>query len=298
MTTIVQGDYCKICDPIRGLTAKSVNLCPKNIHHIHFTDTAEKNFVGEMYQMLQKMVVLWKKQDISESFMVLGQDELQRSDKIFSFQAVPYYKTSSCIGKFWQQLVVLWRFTFGGISQHVHDLCNTYGNLLDQEVLATTKVDDVSKCAFCNQDVIHSQLVLKKKHVQVLYNYAPIGLGGEKLHFLVVPRVHRSSFTSLTPEEHQEAFKLSKLVVEQLQVHFEKIGRPLQKLYVYHKTGADAGQTVPHWHMHIVLIQNVAQDWLGRLTVLRNILCGPSKLSEAKLSEQRIKYFHILKKSL
>lgn len=295
MGTLAKCENLEIICSQDALLKNSVELCSSKTY---FTDAVEEGFVSEMFAVLKKMVSLWKEQNIAESYMLLAQDKLDEATTRFSFQAVPYPASTSLLGRVWGQLVVLWRFIFGGISQDPHELNATYGNLLSQEVQeASAKTDHAAKCAFCSPEVIKSQVVKEGDKVRVLYNYAPIGLGGEKLHFLIVPKEHRHDYTALTPEEHQEAFALSKFVVERLQAHFEKEGQPLRKLYAYHKTGADAGQSVPHWHMHLVLTQNAAQDWLGRLTVLRNILLGgifSFKISPTELEEKRLKFSHIL----
>lgn len=244
----------------------------------------------ENYDTLQKLVQLWNERGIAKSYMALQVDNEP-------LQMVPYTKTESWFGRAWQQLQVLWRFTFGGwklTPDRVKTLKETYSDLDFLGAQTTAKVEQHANCAFCQSKVIDSQLVLDGKRMQVLYNYAPIGLGGERLHFLIVAKRHCPAFHQLTKEEYQEAMELSQFVQERLQGYFKEEGKPIQKVYAYHKTGADAGQSVPHWHMHLVMTQNGAQECLGKLTVLRNILIGSFKLSAEALGNQKRKYTTLL----
>ena len=298
---MVSGVYSQACFPQDALTENSLDICSKSGNKAHFTEVVNPSFIDDFQLLLQKIVSFWKEQKISESYMIIGQDQLQKNEKAFTFQAVPYQKASTWIGRFWQQFLVLWRFTFGGFhltSGRVRDLTHIYHDGLNHTIAQTaTSVEAISNCAFCRKETIDSQLVLDGNKVQVLYNYAPLGFGGEKLHFLVIPKEHRPTFEHLTQEEHREAFAISKFVVERLQAHFQTQGESLQKLYIYHKTGAEAGQSVRHWHLHLVLTQHAAQDFWGRLTVLRNMILGAIfsfRLSSAKLAEQKKKYTQIL----
>lgn len=238
------------------------------------------------YETMQKVVSYWDIKGISESYMAI-----QTNDG--PIQIAPYYKAHNVFQRMWQQLSVLMRFIFGGYKltpERVEQLREVYKDF----PLGRTakKVEGCAQCAFCNQKVIDSQLVLDGERVQVLYNYAPIGMGGERLHFLVVAKRHCPRFDQLTKEEYEEAEKLTHFVQKRIQEHFEET--PIRNTYVYHKTGQDSGQSVPHWHVHIVMTQNGAQEWWARLTVLRNILFGSFKLSPEELEKQRQKYYTIL----
>ena len=54
--------------------------------------------------------------------------------------------------------------------------------------------------------------------------------------------------------------------------------RKAEDIYLFHKTGIDAGQTVPHWHMHLIVTANKTQGFFGKLTVLKNMLFGSSPM--------------------
>jgi diadenosine tetraphosphate (Ap4A) HIT family hydrolase len=131
--------------------------------------------------------------------------------------------------------------------------------------------------AFCDQKVIDKQLVFEGKEINILYNYAPIVLGEGKLHFLIVPKQHRSKFTDLTETEYLDVMQLSQKLVG-----FYK-GKGYHTAYLFDKTGIEAGQTVPHWHEHVVFTATKTQEFFGKLTVLKNMLFGSSPLPSKEL---------------
>jgi diadenosine tetraphosphate (Ap4A) HIT family hydrolase len=110
----------------------------------------------------------------------------------------------------------------------------------------------------------------------VLTNYAPIVLGSS-LHFLIVPKEHRTGFFDLEESEYVEAMKFS----EKLIAYYSRNG--LRTAYLFDKTGAEAGQTVPHWHQHVVFTATKTQEILGKLRVFKNLLWRPSPLPENRL---------------
>jgi diadenosine tetraphosphate (Ap4A) HIT family hydrolase len=130
---------------------------------------------------------------------------------------------------------------------------------------------------FCNPEIIQKQLVFEGSEVNVLYNYAPIGLGQEKLHFLIVPKIHRVGFSELSQTEYLEAMELSQKLIN----FYQKRNHPI--VYVFHKTGVEAGQTVPHWHQHIVFAETGAQEFFSKMAVLKNMMIGASPLSSEEL---------------
>ena len=198
---------------------------------------------------------------------------------------------------------MLWRFIFGGLKLTPHQIQNRatlYQDLKAKAIKVNSLFTPPKNCAFCKDSVIHEQEVLKGRKVRAFYNCAPI-VPGEKLHFLLLPIRHAKTFTSLTKEEHREIFTLARTIVRRLQSYFKKKGAPLGKAYIYHKTGSEAGQSINHFHVHLVLTQNEIQDtYWGYLIVLRNILLKwliPFRLSDEELAEKKAKYTHILKMS-
>lgn len=234
----------------------------------------------EVYACIQKISRIWKKEGIS-SFMTFGKNE----DKApFHWQVVPYPQSG---WRLWNQLKVLWRITFGApkLSETARLQCaERYKQLFDQavsEMSVSSSTKPLSQPdAFCNPEVIQRQRVYEGKTINVLYNYAPIGLGKRKLHFLIVPKAHRTGFSDLTEAEYAESMKISGKLVD----HYKKEG--YSTAYLFDKTGVEAGQTVPHWHQHVVFTANKTEELLGKLKIFKNMLFGSSPLPKTELEAQ------------
>ena len=147
------------------------------------------------------------------------------------------------------------------------------------------KIESIQKIvqgndAFCNPKVLDKQRVFEGKEINVLYNYAPIGLGEEKLHFLIVPKEHHPNFSDLTKSEYLESMQLSQKLIKFYQ------GKGFHTAYLFDKTGAEAGQTVPHWHEHVVFTATKTQELFGKWTVLKNMVLGSSPLPPKELQNR------------
>jgi len=69
-----------------------------------------------------------------------------------------------------------------------------------------------------------------------------------------------------------------------------KRDREIEALHLFHKTGDDAGQSVPHWHLHLVILTESTQSFWGRFAILQNMLIGSSPLTGVALQEAVTKY--------
>ena len=245
--------------------------------------SAEKR--SSVFRLLQKTAEVWKRNGIAEQYLIYGKQE--SGGKAFSWEAVPYYTPSNIIGRIWQQFVVLWRTTFGGAvltEVRQQQEAEFYKRLFSPSMAESaekTAAIALGNDAFCNPAVIDRQVVLAGQKVNVLFNYAPIGFGGERLHFLVVPKDHKSKFIELSEEEYLEVTEWSQKLIQ----HF-KSNRSIECVYLFDKTGVDAGQTIPHWHQHIVLTASKVQGVFGKLTVLKNMLFGSSPMRGAALTDR------------
>ena len=133
---------------------------------------------------------------------------------------------------------------------------------------------------FCNDKVIQKQLLFEGSKIYVLYNYAPVALGKEKLDFLILPKCHRARFSDLTQSEYIEAMHYSQALIR----HFNQKG--FLTTYLFDKTGDEAGQTVLHWHQHVIFTKSKTEELLGKLKVFKNMLFGSSPLSVEALQER------------
>lgn len=271
--------------PERQLANKSLQITPLNSKSYVAWSIEDRSNV---YAALQKTVDVWKKSGFADQYLVYGKQ--QSSDMSFNWEVVPYYKPSTFIGRIWQQFFVLWKITFGGTTlsesqrqKEVDEYKAVFKEFMPSVQDGAQKIMDVvqGNDAFCKAEVINKQLVLEGRSINVLYNYAPIGFGGERLHFLIVPKEHKTKFSELSEEEYLEATDVS----QKLMSHFS-VTREIEDVYIFHKTGVDAGQTVPHWHMHMILTSNKTQDIFGKLTVLKNMLIGSSPMKGEELSRK------------
>lgn len=114
-------------------------------------------------------------------------------------------------------------------------------------------------CPFCDTSSADDTFA-ESPHFRAIYNLAPILPG----HSLVVPKRHVHSFLSLTDDEAMEMTLFSRRVVSILLRVFaaESFNWTIQE-------GEEAGQTVPHMHLHLIprLPQDLPQpgDWYPRL---------------------------------
>lgn len=249
-----------------------------------FTAWSEQNH-ADSYHFMQQIAQAWKNSHFTHQYLIYGKID----SNPFSWEIVPHQKCRTFIGRIAQQILVLWRTIFGGITapkvsrekqfKNYERLFNNSPKVIEPEGLANKGTD-----SFCKNETIERQWVITGKKVNVLFNYAPIGFGGEKLHFLVVPKEHRKNFTDVTCEEYCESLALTSKLVD----HFSKTRNSVKNVYLLNKTGIDAGQTVNHWHLHAIFSTNSAQDFWGKITVLKNILFGSSPMKKDDL-EKKVK---------
>ena len=238
---------------------------------------------ADSYQFMQRMAQVWKRSNFTNQYLIYGKID----SNPFHWEMVPYQKCRTCIGRIVQQLQVLCRTVFGGIKiseEARKNQVKKYGSLLSKPpgAIEPSGISSKSNDSFCKDDTIERQWVITGKKVNVLFNYAPIGFGGERLHFLVVPKEHREAFTDVTQEEYCESLDLTTRLVG----HFTATRRSIKNVYLLNKTGVDAGQTVKHWHLHVIFSTNTAQDFWGKITVIKNILLGSSPMKKDDLTQK------------
>lgn len=232
---------------------------------------------------MQRITQAWKSNKFTTQYLIYGKIDTN----VFNWEIVPYQKCQTCLGRMFQQLQVLWRAIIGGVTvsnkSHNQQVKN-YQSLLEKapKSILPSEISSLGKDSFCKQDTIERQRVMSGKKINVLFNYAPIGFGGERLHFLVVPKEHREAFPDVTQEEYCESMALTTKLVN----HFTKTRKTIKNAYLLNKTGADAGQTVKHWHLHVIFSTNSAQDFSGKITVMKNILLGSTPMKKDDLAKR------------
>ena len=270
---VYAGKTMKVIVPECPLAFGSLKIVPHS-HAENFSEWNDSNKL-ETYELIQHVVQIWEKKGITD-YLIYGKESSDLKS-IFSWEIVPYPKDG---WRFWKQLKVLWNITFG--SQCLpeverHKIARDFFlQPLTNQIASITKIAQGND-AFCNPKVIDKQLVFEGKEINVLYNYAPIVMGEEKLHFLIVPKQHRLKFSDLTETEYLENMQLSQKLIR----FYNDKG--YHTAYLFDKTGAEAGQAVPHWHEHLIFTATKTQEFFGRLTILKNMLIGSSPLPEKEL---------------
>lgn len=98
-------------------------------------------------------------------------------------------------------------------------------------------------CAFCDSNVIEKQHFFETDNEWVIQNIIPIVPG----HVLVIPKKHVSSIQELSSDEIRSLFSTVKIVSQKIKQYYGGTG-----FNVAFNDGSDAGQTVPHLHVHIL----------------------------------------------
>jgi len=271
------GTTMKIIVPERQLGNGSVQIVPISNEPSFAKWKGNQN--AEAHELIQKIAQIWEKKGIHD-YLVYGKES---SNGAFSWEIVPYEKSTF---KFWKQFIVLWKITFGTsptpriIRQKVADDLKGEAAILTNPVAKVVKASKNIKDAFCNPDVIARQLVFQGKKVNVLYNHAPIAIGEGKLHFLITPKDHCQKFTELSQEVTAEADDLSQKLVK----HYKS--KKFDTAYVFNKNGEESGQTVSHWHQHLVFTATKIQEFFGKLLVLLKMLFGAWPMSKSELAKR------------
>ncbi len=243
----------------------------------------------ESFLLLQTIASIWEKEG-DVQFMVFGTEGAKLKPP-FAWEALPFQPTDNQATRFWQLARVLWRIAFGPAPEDIafqESKISTFQREIPQHLKKRAESPSESVFgddAFCRQSVIEKQRVLEGKTVEVLYNFAPVGFGKERLHFLIVPKNHRTTFRDLTEEEYLEASELAGILLKHL-----KKTRDVKMAYLFHKSGVDAGQTVPHFHIHLIAATTPSQDFWGKASVLKNMVLGSSPMKEDDLRQTVEKY--------
>ncbi len=287
---IYRQDAAQIIIPECPLTPETwaVESVPSH-PHLYLWNESEH---ASSYQLLQKAARLWSSQGVS-NYLVGAQDILSSESTAFEWQFVPFD-----IRSHYHQLThlsILWNLTFGTnclslekrLEKAQYD--QQYVKQLEKPFfLPEQKTPEGELCldVFCDPKVIVRQEIYEGKWVRLLYNYAPIG--PDKQHFLIVPIAHRENFNTLTLDEYLEAMQISGILLK----HYQ--GLHYTWAYLFHKTGKEAGQTVFHWHLHLVFLNADAQGfgWIGGM--IKNMLFGTSPLPPEELEKRVQDYRHAL----
>lgn len=103
----------------------------------------------------------------------------------------------------------------------------------------------MSDCIFCkivNGD-IPSAKVFENEHVLAFLDISQVTKG----HTLVIPKIHKENLYELTPDIANNLFASVPEIAKALKSEYEPLG-----LNLVNNNGEHAGQTVFHFHMHLI----------------------------------------------
>ncbi len=103
----------------------------------------------------------------------------------------------------------------------------------------------MSDCIFCK--IVNGEIpcakVYEDENVLAFLDISQVTKG----HTLVIPKIHKENVFELTPEIAKNIFAAVPAIANSLKKEFEPIG-----LNVVNNNGEEAGQSVFHFHMHLL----------------------------------------------
>ncbi len=98
-------------------------------------------------------------------------------------------------------------------------------------------------CVFCTQADIQDRIIVENAHARAFPTNIPITPG----HTLIVPKRHVETIGALTALERADVFDLAESIKGALRKGFQTQGFN----HAWNE-GSLAGQSVPHFHLHVV----------------------------------------------
>jgi histidine triad (HIT) family protein len=118
-----------------------------------------------------------------------------------------------------------------------------YGNII--QTILEGDVYEMIDCIFCKivKGEIPAAKVFENEHVLAFLDISQVTKG----HTLVIPKVHKKDLFELTPEIARNLFEVVPTIANALKSEFDLIG-----LNALNNNGEQAGQSVFHFHMHLI----------------------------------------------
>jgi len=255
---------------------------------VKFESIKPKEFVNwnsddhlESFDLMQRVLLICKEKEVT-GYLIYG-GESTDSKSTFSWEIVPHPKGSWLLGK---QLRVLWNIMFGAPSILKQEREQLAEHLRQELKLFPHNENEPSPClhkddVFCDQNVIKKEAIFEGKQINVLCSrYNP----HDKVHFLLAPKNHRDGFSDLSESEYLEVMQLSQKIIS-----FYK-NKGYEEAHILHKTGATAGQIIPHWICQVILLPTKVQGFFSKLFLSKSLMMGSSPLSE-EMFQHRVACF-------
>lgn len=101
----------------------------------------------------------------------------------------------------------------------------------------------VKECPFCNQSELPIRTIVASELFLAIYPRNPLNQG----HTLIITKKHRENFLQLSNQESGALVKFTKKVCKHLRSELHNQG-----FNIFTNVGSKAGQTVEHFHLHIL----------------------------------------------
>lgn len=257
------------------------------------TNNERDEAIQEAFEEAQKVIAIYKAMGLNDYLFV---EKREPQGRPLGWTIVPYSRTAFLplsLDRFIKTLPTLFYFIFGGYTptksereqqcDNFRALANTVVTKEPRMVRTSISSNETSSssrflrsdagpstCNFCKNEIIKKQIVKEHEGNRVLLDYAPV----LPTHLLVTTAAHLERFSDLDMMRNLIAQKTANV----LSRHYLAKGN--ESVYLFHKSGALAGQTVPHWHMHLIAAANKTDEFWGKLQLFKNMLFPRPALSD------------------
>ena len=187
-----------------------------------------------------------------EHFVVVGSN----GERGFSWHIMP-------VDGYLNQINVVRRMILGGFENP-----NQGQVRLSSQTFSPTKLPSYNP--FTDQKIIDRQQLAEGNSTHVLYNYAPL----IEPHLLLIPKEWRGDFRALEKPEFLEMCQMASIAMTRME----------GSSYLFFKNGKPAGQSIPHFHFHLVAAPDEQAALFAKCKIIKNILIGSSVSSGVKMT--------------
>ncbi len=228
---------------------------------ITFTKEIDERTCESTYEVLRKLSHHWTG---GNPPLVRGFYYLERRDATTVIrQAIPYTRGRT------DQFQVMWNLLVPSImnigrsqllgSQDALEAALSAN--LEAVVSSSEKGTHKSDFICTKPDQVAKQLIFEGKYVWVMANFKEVS----DVDILIAPKEHGETIAKITKLAFVEAMMIGNAIVNHLKPHY-----PISYQNFAH--GAAAGQTVPHWHLHVELTANKLREVWGLTRIAGNMV--------------------------
>lgn len=274
-TTVVDFKELSITLPARPLATGAMGIEKKE-------GVSNEQFYSKSFDAIHKILQFWTLGRSQEVHTVGGfyVGEVIENGKT-NFQVIPYVVDQSAKK---QQWIVYINFMFSNIYTFAKRIL--LGSQADLERISDSDEQTNwnyhdplnSKPNPLTAERVNAQLIVEGKHVDVLYDIRPVVAH----QFLIISKKHPRNFIDLDKEAYIEA----NLLADKLISHFGKNG----VVYRNFSNGSIAGQTVPEWHLKIMIVNSKWDEFFGYCNVALTMLGLKKPMTEYEVKQKALPY--------